>query len=241
MKASASVRGLMRKPAHDPRPYPEPFSPSERAVIEHALFEGILALKGANDLDLKTCDEVDINNKLEWLLNRMLDSDPSAIAGFSKAIFQTVVRGAELNNHDGTLPEKRPDLAFRSTRSHPGLAFPEQCVLLVECKIADPSRPMNFYCKEGLERFIDGTYAWAVSSAIMLGYARQGYSPKKQLHIHLTKYGNNYNLVSPLKKRDPGMTSPDFYVTVHDRTKVKEMPTGPEGRITIHHLWVKID
>lgn len=241
MKLSPSVRGLMRRPTFERRPYPDAFSPSERAVIEVALVQGILALKDAKALDFKTCSEVEINSALELLLNRMLDSDPPVLAGFSKAFFQTVVRGAELNNHDGSLPEKRPDLAFRSTRTQPLLVFPEQCVLLVECKIVDHAHPMKLYGRNGIQRFVDGTYSWAVSSAMMLGYSRDDYHPTVQLHKHLVGYGRNYNLVEPLKRRDAGVTDPELYISIHDRRTVTGIPPTPDGRIILHHLWLKVD
>jgi len=200
--------------------------------------QGLEALKMDKEIDLETCDEVAVNTKLESILNRMLEE--TLVPGFSKAVFQTVIRGSELVNHDNTMPEKRPDLTFRPVRAIPGLLHPAQCVLIVECKIVEKARPMSRYCRDGLSRFVDGTYSWAVSTAVMLGYARDNYALPKQLHKHLDKYGENYNLVPPLTKRSRGVDDEDVYVSVHKRTSVTGISKGEKGQITVHHLWVTI-
>lgn len=236
MRAAPGMRGLMRRTITDPRPYPEPFSLAQRAVIELALLDGISRVRQDPSIDFKTCHEVEINVALEQVLNWMLNNPSKGIRGFSKAIFETIVRGAELEDHNLEMPEKRPDFAFRSCRAWPGLAFPHQCVLLVECKLIDSSRPMSFYCNKGLLRFVDGTYAWAVRSAYMLGYMRgKGYSPMSHLHKHLQKYGPRYELVGALAPR-PGGHAKLVYLSVHGRSKVNRKP----GDITIGHLWVRI-
>lgn len=240
MKAAAGMRGLMRRAVTDPRPYPEPFSAAERAVIEHAIVSGIEIVKRDPHLDLKTCDEIDINVALEHVLNHMLHNPPADNRGFCRAIFETIVRGPELVDHNHVMPEKRPDLVFRSSRALPRLAFPAQCALLVECKIVDKQRPMSFYCGKGLVRFVDGTYAWAVPSAYMLGYTRgKGYQPMRQLHEHLQAYGSRYELVGQLTPR-PGSGPVQLYLSVHGRSQVKQMPRGSRGQITVNHLWVAI-
>lgn len=241
MRATSSARGLMRGLLVDPRPYPEPFSITERALIEEALVSGVAAVKANKKLDLHTCDEVDLNIALENELNRMLNNPTKRNPGFSKALFETVVRGPELPNHDGTMPEKRPDLAFRSTRALPSLAFPAQCVLLVECKIVDAKRTMSFYCGKGLLRFVDGTYAWAVRSAYMIGYARGAkYKPMSQLAAHLGKYGTSrYSLVGSLAQRT-GPNPNALCVSVHDRPNVPSLPRGPARHVTVTHMWFAI-
>lgn len=239
MKASSAVRGLLRSPTVDKRPYPDPFSPSERAVIERALLEGVDALLRSGNLEFGTCGEVAITDELELLLNRMLESDPPVVPGFTRALFQTVVRGGEMRNHDGSKAEKRPDLTFRSERTYSQLAFPQHCALFVECKIVDKNHPMHLYCGEGLRRFVNGTYAWCVPTGMMFGYARDGYEPSVQLRAHLEKLGGTYALVGKMRQRAAGSNPPRFYVTVHERD-IKGMPRGPKGRITIHHVWVKI-
>ena len=232
------MRGLMRMAALDPRPYPDPFSKTERAIIETALLQGVDALGSSKKLDMATSGEVDITNELCRLLNKMLES--AAIPGFTKVLFQSVIRGGELPNHDGSKVEKRPDLTFRSPRSNAELAEPEHSALFVECKVVDKKHPMHLYCLKGIRRFVDGTYAWAVSSALMLGYARDNYTPGNQLKVHLANDGASYALVDRLRLR-PGVANagPQFYLSVHER-KISGMPLGPEGRITLHHVWVPI-
>ena len=47
--------------------------------------------------------------------------------------------------------------------------------LTVECKPVDARHgPGTDYCDRGIQRFVDGDYAWAMQEAIMIGYIRDG-------------------------------------------------------------------
>lgn len=44
---------------------------------------------------------------------------------------------------------------------------------------------MSRYCGDGLLRFVDGRYAWAVALGLMVGYARSGYTLPDHVEEHL--------------------------------------------------------
>lgn len=240
MKASAAVRGLMRPTVVDPRPYPEPFQPVQRAVIEEAILQGLDSILNDGEVDVSTVGEVDLTRRLISLLNRMLEADPPVIEGFTKAQFQTVTRGSELESHDGAHIEMRPDMQFRPTRPLPALAHPEQCALFVECKVVDRDHTMALYGGAGISRFVRGDYAWAVPSAMMLGYARHAYRLPKHLKDYLDRNGATVRLVGELRRRPAAAGAPPIYVTVHDRD-VPSLPKGPARHITLHHVWVTLE
>ena len=240
MRASTAVRGLMRARAVEKLPYSDAFAPGERVVIEAALREAATGLQHCMDLDLATCSEVDITSRLEDILNRMLEAEPSVVPGFSKAFFQTIVRGAEVCSHDLSMPEKRPDLTFRSQRKLANLRFPQHCALFIECKIVDRSHSIGLYGKHGISRFVSGVYAWAVPSAVMLAYTRHGRSMTRQLQGLLNRdSSNHYATVGPLNTAPFGK-GVSRGVTVHSRD-LPLLRKGPDGYITIYHLWFDLD
>ncbi|MDP2308582.1 MAG: hypothetical protein Q8P18_21355 [Pseudomonadota bacterium] len=103
----------------------------------------------------------------------------------------------------------------------------------------DQNHPMNRYGKHGLLKFVDGTYSWAVRSAMMLGYARHGYAPHVELKVHLDKFGTDYALVGSLARRDASSSEPHFYVSVHER-RFDGIPSGADGYIAVHHMWFTV-
>lgn len=240
MRASTATRGLMRSRRVEALPYAEAFLPRERAVIEVALREAVAALQDCKSLDLSTCSEVDINEQLELILNRMLESKPSVVPGFSKAFFQSPVRGAEVCTHDFDWSEKKPDLTFRSQRELPNLRYPLHCALFVECKIVDRYHAIGLYGKHGISRFVTGVYAWAAPSALMIAYTRHGRSLSKQLKGLLQREGvARYALVGSLQA-SPSSDGVSRGISVHERN-LPTLRKGPAGYITIHHLWYDLD
>jgi hypothetical protein len=84
-----------------------------------------------------------------------------------------VVRGKESVGYDGKRIELRPDLNVFLTGHH--RSFP----LIVECKIIDRRRgktvsmyTVSMYLDDGLSRFLNGDYAWAMREGVLLAYVR---------------------------------------------------------------------
>ena len=230
-----SVRGLMRSRRVQGFPYRDAFRSAERTVLEAAISHATGLLRADSSLDLAHCSEVDITVALEATLNRMLETRPSVVSGFSKAIFQTVVRGAEVCCHDFSMPEKRPDLTFRSQRPLPNLEHPHQCALFTECKIVDKTHAIGLYGTNGISRFVSGVYAWAVPSALMIAYTRHGRSLATQLTGLLTRRGTEFAVVGDLEiDADRGRAS-----SLHRRA-LPHLPRNDEANVSIRHLWFSL-
>jgi hypothetical protein len=84
-------------------------------------------------------------------------------------------------SYDGKHLEKRPDVAVFLTNRNTN--FP----LSIECKIIDrrDGKTVGLYCTDGVRRFVDGEYAWALSQGVMLAYVRDLSSVEAHLTPHL--------------------------------------------------------
>ncbi len=234
--ASRGIVGLAGPPVQDELPYEEPFAPSHHCLIVKALIEGLRRLVSAGVFDPKTAKEPTITSELIEELNRMLHNEnDEPLRGFSLDSFQAVT-GSKLKNWNGVHLEKQPDIAFRPQRMYPGIRYPDQMVFLVECKLVT-DEGLSLYGTEGMARFVRGDYAWAVSSGMMLGYARGGYALPNELGPYLRNARTDYEVVSGAAKHD---TVPDVYVTIHSRNRVTCLPADERARIRLLHLWVDI-
>jgi hypothetical protein len=233
MKPSSGIRQLLRRGGTHRPINVEPFGLIERGIIEIAMLKALRVIKSdRRRLNLRSADEVSLNNELVRTLNLILENE--MIPGFSKAVFQTIVRGGELPNNDGTLRENRPDLTFRSTRSLAGFTDPEHHGLFVECKIVDHSHPVSRYCENGLLKFVNRAYGWAVPSAMMLAYTRSGHEPMTHLAPYLWKKKERYRLLGKLARREQSKRKSTFCVSRHYRAK------AAGDVISIHHFWFRI-
>ena len=194
---------------------------------------------GDDDICYESADEVALNEALVSQLNTMMDQDPSEVPGFSAALLETVSRGEELCNYNGQHVEKRPDLVFRRQGRLPAGTRREYCGIFVECKIVDRQHSMKGYCGKGVERFVRGDYAWAMSLAMMIGYARDGYTLPRQLNAHLDTRRERYNIKHDARRRDSQTGPAPVYITLHERTWRYPSQEEVPGDIELAHLWLE--
>jgi hypothetical protein len=238
--------GLFVRPRSEERlPYPDPFTTSELSTIEDALTEAWrrVVRNGVSDTD----DEVHLTARLIDELDQLMSTEPDTVAGFDSDTFETPVRGGELQDYRGDRLEKRPDIVFRPAGRQraigAGIRRRQFWGLFVECKIVDQGHTMSTYCRDGLQRFVNGNYAWAVSSAMMLGYARDGYALPLHLERHFRRkdvdkrrYGRHGDTLS---SRAQGSRA---WVSRHDRNWRHVEPAGADpGVMTVVHLWLDLD
>lgn len=212
-------------------------STSAKALVVRAISSVWQTLLQEPPVELHRRKEPQITTLLQIGLNQ-LRNDPNNDAGFTGALFETVVRGAEMFNYNGTKLEKKPDLAFRLHQRTPGL--PEYRGLFVECKIVGRSRPVGSnYAKKGLLRFVDGDYAWAMPSGMMLAYVYGGKTVPGTLTPFLKKSANqpaDPYLTRSLPQRDRRL--PGIFVSRHGRQWIYPGTGRCPGDVTIMHLWL---
>jgi hypothetical protein len=234
----AGPQGLLSASYERAMPYLTIFTESELLTIEAAIKEawGRVLSAGASNFER----EVDLTVRLVAELDSLMSDESSPVPGFDPDTFETPIRGGEVEDYRGTHLEKRPDLVFRRAGSNPGVCR-RFCGLFVECKMVDERRTMARYCADGVARFVKGEYAWAVTYAMMLGYARDGYSLPRDVERHFRRRGagNSYGLRRRiLLRRGNGSEVWDSH---HERTWLYVHPhVGMPGPITIMHLWLKL-
>jgi hypothetical protein len=156
------------------------------------------------------------------------------IIGFNCALFGRVTRDQKVPNFDNKHPDKMPDIFFDLKRDKlPNLS--SQDGLFVECKPVDRSHPLlSCYCKEGLIRFVNGDYAWAMQNALMVGYVKNGAS-YIQLASILDKTEKCYFLNTISHYANGANT---IYSSTHDRCFKWPESCGPACSIEVLHLWL---
>jgi hypothetical protein len=173
------------------------------------------------------------------LEDRFLDT--GVVAGFDRRRFRNVVRAPEIPNYDGTHPAKKPDLvAFLMEREHLSVR-PSQDALFAECKPVDDAHQIGRdYCDSGIQRFVNGEYAWAMQEGMMIAYVRGGRTINTHLAPVLASGNRQATLGTPrapvVVSRGLGRGEP-LQFTVHQRSFPWPGDYGKACEIQIFHSW----
>ena len=222
----------------------KPISLRACLVIEQAIVRAWqwMLEKPPGGFDLKTAEENGITHRLhETLFDVVFKNE--LVDGFNKEVFTVGTRGAELRNFDGSKRDLKPDLLVGFVH-RPSMAYPSQDWLFIECKPVDNEHTVGFhYCDKGLIRFVRGDYAWAMQSAMMIGYAREGYSLIPKLSDALASSRKEPIPTSSGPASCPRSRGSAFAeqvsISKHQRTFNYVENNLPAGIIVIRHLWLK--
>jgi len=213
-------------------------------VIETAIRVAweLMVSKGREGFDFESAHEDDVTLELyERLYDEVFDK--GIVAGFDRAIFATIQREPKVRNYNRLHPDKMPDILVNFIDRPVGV-MNSQHGLFIECKPVDRKHPTgSAYCDEGIIRFIRGDYAWTMQSAMMVGYARKGYSLLPKLSEALTSNRKEPIPTSfgPENCRRTMATAfaEQVAISTHQRTFKYQENGLPAGNITIRHLWLK--
>jgi hypothetical protein len=169
------------------------------------------------------------------------------VGGFNSTFYDRVVRHAEVTNYNGRKLAKTPDLSFklRYAGAEPRPVVSSHDALFVECKPVDAGHPAgSAYCDDGLIRFVNGDYAWAMQDAMMLAYVRNGRTIAKHLTPAMAESSRKSSL-GIIREIEicPGLAAaacPEaeaVYVTRHHRDFRWPDGKGLATDITVYHLW----
>ena len=223
--------------------YQLPHPPIDDAVLvitHNAICRGLELLRGSG-FALGTAHEDDVTRHLHSILENRL-RQKGEVPGFDERLFKKVWRAPEFTNVDGCHPAKKPDLVFELVRDEM-LVLSTHDALFVECKRVGKTHPVGTkYCNNGISRFIEGDYAWAMQEGMMLAYARHGYTLAGNLANVLTREPYHTRLgqptslelvpdcsVHPLAER--------VHVTAHKRNFQWPDEKGQAVGIRIFHSW----
>jgi hypothetical protein len=184
-------------------------------------------------------NEETISEKLEYELQKLMDSEKLPI--FNRSKFQSVVRGGKYCSYNGVSIEKAPDLTLKLIDLNPGISDSRHDALFIECKIINRGKTPLLYIENGIYRFVEGEYAWAMPQAMMLAFVKN----KKKLPTDLLesfKRNMSKKKVHKCQPKHNKMTevipkAPKTFLSKHVRKWV-HAEYGVPGNIDILHLWL---
>lgn len=139
--------------------------------------------------------------------------------GFNADVFDSVERGANQHNYASTVINKQPDLIIRLANA-PLVQARRYVGIFAETKVVSKTKGMSKYTKEGVSRFVDGDYAWAMQDGVMIAYRKQ---PLREIET----------LRSPLKNDATLLVKPE----IHEHLVQTGLPIPAEGKSTHDRHW----
>src|SRR6266516_2434854 len=213
-------------------------------IVEAAICAAweLMTNQGRTGFDLRTTDEDTVTHELyERLYDEVFDK--GVVDGFDREVFASVRREPKVRNFNGSNLDKMPDLLVEFI-DRPAGVMNSQHGLFIECKPVDKQHPAgSAYCDQGLIRFVRGDYAWAMQSAMMVGYAREGYSLVPKLLEAIAS-----NRKEPIPTSFSPETCPctratasaeQVAISKHQRTFNYIEDNSSAGIIVIRHLWLR--
>lgn len=215
-------------------PFPERFILAVEEAIQTA-WE--LLHKRVPRADLVDAMEPVITNHLRNLLEELRCKEPPPLA-FNEADFGPVIMGGEVENYSGIKVGKEPDLTFYCRDRRTGIRLTIYDAIFGECKWIGNGRSVDKYASEGIERFVCGDYAWAMTHALMVGYAYGRSVLPRTLSQYMTPDTVTlYKVIhSPVIQKCA--LSNNVYETFHERTWHHRNGSAP-GPIKLRHLWLR--
>jgi len=191
---------------------------------------------------LSADDEVHISHMLREALNDLREKRMGGVEGYSSLVFARPHVGAEFMTKDGKI--KKPDIVFDLCGwARPGVSNSMKDAIFVECKILEQgSKNITAYCKAGIHRFVEGSYAERMREGMMLAYVRTSQALPKDLETTLNKVQMKEHLATDgtLSLCRLTRSQPRVYLSTHQRDWPYPDDEGYPGPITIRHLWLHV-
>jgi hypothetical protein len=222
-------------------PHP-PIMEGALRIIENAIREAwtqVIEIIDLNNMKAKDAFEDQLTEVL-WKYLEAIRLQSSS--GFCPDQFESVQRESNWRDYQNSNIDKQPDLVFKFHAAR-GVGSDSAIYdgLFVECKPIDSKHSVQgHYLDKGLSRFVDGTYAWAMQDAMMLGYTNDGFNLSSKLIPALSKPSVHESLkISGLPTPSQGdKVISDRCETHHIRECIYPHNGEKAGSIRIRHLWL---
>lgn len=187
--------------------------------------------------------EEDISHLLRKALNDLREGKTGKVAGYSCYDFEHPHVAPEILTPAGKI--KKPDLVFHlSGESRPGVSDSLTDAIFVECKLLEHANKKNVaaYCKNGILRFVEGSYSAWMREGMMLAYVRTAQSLPSDLAKTISTVDKKADLAcdGTLAKCSLTRLPPPTYISKHQRGWSYVDGSGQPGPIEIRHLWLHI-
>ena len=137
---------------------------------------------------------------------------------------------------------KQPDFTLKPRNNpNPGIDAGYYAIFVEAKVIGSAGQQTSEYFLEGVERFLDGKYGWAMSHGLMLAYVRTGQVMLDALNDYLgiKKRQSRFNVKQlPFFAKSPNR-APKVCVTEHARKWIYVDRSGAPGDIEVRHLWLR--
>lgn len=233
---------LAKVNSHSVTEYPYPnWNKTLLLSIDNAIKEAWNIIKKDKTISLSSSIEEKITESLELTLTDIMD-DENKVSGFSRAKLAPITRGSKYSNYNNEHLEKQPDLSIKMIDCRPGLVHSTYDGLFIECKIIDNYKSPRLYIENGIRRYVDGEYAWAMKHSLMIAYVRNNKTLPEALKKSF-KNNSSKNCVSrclPLKdiySMWNESKNPKTYKSTHSRSW-SHLEYGKPDNIEISHIWL---
>ncbi len=212
-------------------------------IVEEALRVSWQRLKAreAPRIDIQTANEDEVTHDFyEVVYDEVFNK--GLVDGFDTAHFTVVTREAKMRNFDGAKLDKMPDLLVGVADRDPW--HRSQDWLFIECKPIDADHSVGVhYGAKGIARFIRGEYAWAMTSALMVGYVSLGYTIRPKLFetLDLENRGQEFEVlqIPTACSLSPATAFAEkVHTTLHARTFTYVENGQQAPPIGLRHLWL---
>lgn len=231
---------------YDNMPYAG-FADLEMLVVEKALRLAWLEAPKrfhCHQIDFNTAEERKISSALILVFDNIWANDRHLLSDLVKLFSPVPIYDHPVGAVDylGRALKFMPDITFRRSYTDAGMSTLNSG-LFVEAKLVEPNKTMGQYCGAGLIKFVNGTYAWAMPQALMLGYVRKtSQKLPDSLIAHFERLGNSAQY--QLKEGPVAFPLSRFanrsYRTVHDRPWPYPGTDRYPGPISVLHLWLPV-
>lgn len=203
----------------------------------------LVATQVENDIDLSRDREDLISYKLVHILNFLCQNENKPTQEFVDFVeyFESVNVCSGCQDFEGE-KIKQPDFALKPRNNpNPGMDAGYYAIFVEAKVIGKAHQQVSHYFKDGVDRFLDGEYAWAMPHGLMLAYVRTGQIMVDALNDYLKGKGRalRFNVKKFPTFPKPPNRAPKVCLTAHTRKWSYVKRPGLPGDIELRHLWLR--
>ncbi len=221
---------------------PSPMISCAENVIRTA-WTALVATQNDYDINLSDDREDLISYKLVQIINFLCQEENKSSQEFVEFVeyFESVNVCSGCQDFKGKTITQ-PDFALKPRNNpNPGMDAGYYAIFVEAKVIGKAHQQTSDYFIEGVERFLDGRYAWAMPHGLMLAYVRTGQVMFDALRDYLNGKGHvaRFNVKQLPVFAKPPNRGPKVCVTVHTRKWSYDKRPGTPGDIELRHLWLQ--